>query len=154
MRRLRLSLLALLLLLVLSGPAFYLWEANRNRGFTWGYYGDFNTLSNALAGLPKVTISNSYHLEEIHGLELVTFDLIVAGQSTHLRFPQDDPIRELRATALTNALIQRIAEQKSNLSNLNRPRFGVIELYREEANGSVNILPCTVILSDVSQLNL
>jgi hypothetical protein len=31
------------------------WDEQRNRGFTWGYWGEFNTVSNSLARLPGVT---------------------------------------------------------------------------------------------------
>ena len=33
----------------------YRWDAATNRGHTWGYWGEFNTVSNSLAKLPGVT---------------------------------------------------------------------------------------------------
>jgi hypothetical protein len=112
MKRLGISLLALLALIIVSGPAVYFWDLERNRGFTWGYYAEFNIVSNVLAEMPNVTITNSYLYEDV-SLELFSFDLLVSGKPVHLRFPQNDPIRKLRKSTLTNSLAKLIEEEKA-----------------------------------------
>jgi hypothetical protein len=50
--------LALLLLVVaipIGWAGWYRWDSARNRGKQYGYYGDFNRVSNALASIPGVT---------------------------------------------------------------------------------------------------
>jgi hypothetical protein len=111
MKRLKLALLACLILIMVSGPAIFFWESNQNRGFTWGYYGDFNAVSNTLTAMPGVTILSHYYLEDLT-LELFKFDLRVSGAFIELRFPSSDPIRHLRDQRLTHALRKRIEEQK------------------------------------------
>lgn len=44
-------------LLLVGLPAgfigWYSWDSGRNRGFEFGYYGEYNSVSNALASLPR-----------------------------------------------------------------------------------------------------
>lgn len=106
--------IGILLLVVAFGPAIYLWDANRNRGFTWGYYAEFNTISNSLAQIPGVTITDTYLLDDFQ-LELFTFDLVFNGKPIHLRFPQDDPARILTNEGLLSALTTRLIEEQKTI---------------------------------------
>ncbi|MGZ8941013.1 MAG: hypothetical protein ACXW32_17545, partial [Limisphaerales bacterium] len=76
MRGFGLFLLFVLIAAVICGPALYAWDSSRNRGFLWGYYGDFNAIRNELARLPGITISN-YWLNQDISLEEMSFDLLV-----------------------------------------------------------------------------
>src|SRR5688572_6052170 len=54
-------IVATLLAVAMMLPFLYHWDSNTNRGFTFGYYGQFNTVSNALARFKGVTIFRSWH---------------------------------------------------------------------------------------------
>ncbi|HEX7863182.1 MAG TPA: hypothetical protein VF773_22830 [Verrucomicrobiae bacterium] len=103
----------LLLLVILPGfiaPALYIADMNVNRGYTFGYWGEYNRASNALAKMPVIMITNSYYLHDAT-LELFSFDLMVTGKSVQLRFPSSDPIRELTGDELREALQKTIEAQ-------------------------------------------
>jgi hypothetical protein len=116
MRRLGIALLSALMLAIVMAPALYYWDSNKNRGFTWGYYGDFNVISNVLASMPHVYITNTYCHTDV-SLELFSFDLLVHGKPMHLRFPQADPIRALRGIPMTNALATLLKTQSEAETN-------------------------------------
>ena len=107
MRRFGFFLLFVLIVAVTCGPAIYVWDSNRNRGFLWGYYGDFNAISNELARVPGVTITNYWHNLDV-SLEGMSFDLIVQGDPVTIFIRQSDPIRRLRKDALSNAVASLI----------------------------------------------
>ena len=47
------------LMLLIGFVAFvgwYRWDSSQNRGYTFGYYGEFNAVGNALAAIPGVTV--------------------------------------------------------------------------------------------------
>ena len=59
-------LIAIVLMLILSLVAFigsYHWDSSKNRGKEFGYYGEFNRVSNALASISGVTITQAWQLE-------------------------------------------------------------------------------------------
>lgn len=97
-------LLSVLIATVICGPAIYVWDSNRNRGFLWGYYGDFNAISNELGRVPGVTITNYWYDPDI-SLEEMSFDLTVQGEPVRIFLEEEDPIRRLRKDALSNAAV-------------------------------------------------
>ena len=53
----------------------YRWDASINRGHTWGYWGEFNTISNSLAKLPGVNITAPWYNADVT-LEEFGFDVV------------------------------------------------------------------------------
>lgn len=90
------------------------WDSEVNRGYTFGYYGEFNTVSNALAKLPGVTIKRSYHNLEI---TLEEFGFIIqtgSGHEIRLDIGERDPIRDMGGEKLKKELTRRINMESSN----------------------------------------
>jgi len=70
---------------------WYSWDRSRNRGHTWGYWGEFNTVSNTLAQLPGVIIIKVYCNRDLT-LEEFGFDILTAEkQKLHIGFDENDP---------------------------------------------------------------
>jgi hypothetical protein len=89
---------------------WYLWDSSRNRGREFGYYGDFNRVSNALASIPGVTVTQWWHNLDVT-LEEFGFDFTVTGQPVRLHFGETDSIRSMRRKAAVAALQARIARE-------------------------------------------
>lgn len=88
-------LLGLLLgsILLFAGMiAFTLWDDDHNRGWTFGYYGEFNRTKTALEAIPGVVITRSGHNLDLT-LEEFFFDVTWAGRTMQLFFQEGDPIR-------------------------------------------------------------
>jgi hypothetical protein len=93
---------------------WYRWDCAKNRGFTFGYWGEYNTVSNALVHLPGVTILSSFYNHDIT-LEEFGFDIRTSeGREVHLGFSETDPIREMSGEKLSRALSEKIQKQASN----------------------------------------
>ena len=108
---------ALLAVLVGSLVAFLFWyrcDSAENRGFTFGYYGTFNTVSNALASLPGVTVLGAGYNADVT-LEEFGFR-IMARQNRELDiwFAERDPIRRMSGRQLARELEHRIGEMSPN----------------------------------------
>ena len=90
------------------------WDAGTNHGHRCGYWGQFNTVSNALASLPGITIvksgGNADITMEEFGFEVVTSD----GRQLHVGFSETDPVRKLSGEALTKALLEKMSKLSSN----------------------------------------
>jgi hypothetical protein len=115
MKRVSITLLAVVVLFV-AFILLYRWDSGRNHGFTFGYYGEFNTVSNALASLPGVTILNSGYNADVT-LEEFGFDIRTSeGRDLHVWLMEEDPIRRMSKQKLTKALSDRIAKELSNKS--------------------------------------
>ncbi len=93
------ALAALIAALILG----YRWDTATNRGHTWGYWGEFNTVSNALAKVPGVTILTPWYNADVT-LEEFGFDILVQGRQVKLVFGEKDPIRRLSGPELQQAL--------------------------------------------------
>jgi hypothetical protein len=109
----------ILLALVVLGIAYVSWDrwdAAKNRGHMWGYWGQFNTVSNALAGIPGITILKPYYNADIT-LEEFGFDVTTSeGRKLHIGFEERDPTRKLSGAELERALLKLIRKQASNKS--------------------------------------
>jgi len=110
---------ALLTLIVVGSIAcvlWYRWDSRVNHGFTFGYYGEFNRVGNALASLPGITVASSGYNPDI-ALEEFTFIVMTEdGQEIQLWFLERDPIRRLSGAKLSTALRGRIAQESPNQS--------------------------------------
>ncbi len=102
-----LSALAALLAALILG---YRWDTARNRGHTWGYWGEFNSVSNALARVPGVAILTPWYNADVT-LEEFGFDILVQGRPVKLAFGEKDPIRRLSGPNLQNALSNIVEKQ-------------------------------------------
>ncbi len=100
---------ALILMVVI---VWYRWDSTRNRGIEFGYYGEFNRVSNALASIPNVKVTESWHNLDVT-LEEFGFDINIAGHAMHLAFGETDSIRKMSHDEMVAALKTRIA---TNLS--------------------------------------
>ena len=109
-------IIAVLIIGLFASVGWYFFDGSRNRGFEFGYYGEFNRLSNRLASIPGVVVTNAWHHNDIH-LEEISFDLTYNGQALELRFGQDDAIRRKTRDATIAELRTMIA---SALSETNR----------------------------------
>ena len=94
-------LLIIVLAVLLISVAFMGWhglDSRRNRGSGSGYYGEFNRVSNALASIPGVTITQAWHNLDIR-LEEFCFSITVTGQPVRLFFGETDQVREMSRDA-------------------------------------------------------
>lgn len=87
--------------------AWYRWDSASNRGYQHGYFGEFNRVSNALAPIPGVMITQAWHNLDIT-LEEFGFGITVTGQPIRLSFGEADSIRNLPRDAVVDALKKRI----------------------------------------------
>ncbi len=88
------------------------WDVARNRGSEFGYYGEFNRVSNALASIPGVTITQAWHNLDLT-LEEFGFGITFAGRPASLVFGERDPIREMSRAGAVAALNARINSELS-----------------------------------------
>ena len=102
----------------------YRWDEATNRGHTWGYWREFNTVSNSLAKLSGVTITAPWYNADVT-LEEFGFDVVVQGHQVKLAFGEQDPIRRLSGERLRKALLEQIGNQSSNHS-MQRTRVSLL----------------------------
>jgi hypothetical protein len=107
-----LAIVGLGIALVVGFIVFYRWDSSRNRGYQWGYYGEFNSISNALASIPGVTVTQAWHNLDVT-LEEFGFGITVTGQPVRLAFGETDTIREMSRDAAVVALKAQIAAELS-----------------------------------------
>jgi hypothetical protein len=73
-------------------------------GREFGYYGDFNRVSNALVSIPGVVVTNFWMNRDIT-LEEFGFDVTTgAGKSVHIALGERDPLRRMHRAELVSAL--------------------------------------------------
>ena len=113
----------ILVVLVRAFVAFILWygwDSQQNRGFTFGYYGQFNTVRNALAAMPGVTIMSVGYNPDVT-LEEFSFTIRTdRDQEVELWLSETDPIRAMSGEKLSLALRERI-EKASSESEIQSP---------------------------------
>ncbi|HWQ90236.1 MAG TPA: hypothetical protein VN673_01100 [Clostridia bacterium] len=92
----------------------YRWDSGTNHGYSWGYWGQFNTVSNALAAIPGLKIvksgCNADVIMEEFGFDVTTGE----GHQVHVWFSETDPVRKLSGGALSKALQHKIKKEASN----------------------------------------
>ena len=100
---------------------WYRWDSGTNHGYTWGYWGQFNTISNSLAKLPGVTIVKCGWNADVT-MEEFEFDIVTAnGRQIKVQFDGDAPIRKLSGNALSEALLETINEPSTNKPDAVKP---------------------------------
>ena len=87
-----LSLLAFGTAALASLVLFYRWDSAANHGLQWGYWGDFNRTSSALASISGVKITEHWAHRDVF-LEEFGFTLQMSGERVTLAFGESDPIR-------------------------------------------------------------
>lgn len=97
---------------------FYVrWDYSKNRGFTTGYYGEFNTVSNALAKVAGITILSSWHNADVT-LEEFGFDVKTSeGRTLKIYFGETTPVRKLTGDKLNTALAKEIQDALATQTN-------------------------------------
>jgi len=106
-------ILAAVCILAVGFIAWYRWDTSRNRGHRWGYWGEFNTISNTLAQLPGVTIVKAHCNEDVT-LEEFWFEIrTLQKQEINLSFGENDPTRRLSGDQLHAALLKQIQKESS-----------------------------------------
>jgi hypothetical protein len=101
---------------------WYRWDSGTNHGYCWGYWGQFNTVSNALAEIPGVKIVKSGCNADVT-MEEFGFDITTAeGGQVHVWFSETDPIRKLSGDPLSRALLDKIKKESSNKPAAGNPR--------------------------------
>ncbi len=102
------------IVLFIVAVLWYRYDSGTNHGYSWGYWGQFNTVSNSLAKIPGVTIikfgCNADVTMEEFGFDITTTE----GRQVHVWFSEDDPIRKLSGEALSKALLEKIRKESSN----------------------------------------
>jgi len=101
---------------LISFIGWHRWDASHNRGFEHGYYGEFNRVRNALATIPDVNVTNSWHHLDVT-LEEFGFDIAVAGRPVRLSFGEDDLVREMKRDAAREDLKVRITTELAYSQN-------------------------------------
>ena len=88
------------------------WDSGQNHGSSFGYYGEYNRVSNALVSIPGVVITQHWHNLDIT-LEEFGFDVTVTGRPVHLYFGEGDPVRKMSRATAAAAVRRRIDAQLS-----------------------------------------
>ena len=89
---------------------WYRWGALRNRGSEFGYYGEYNSVSNALASIPDVVVTHGWYNADV-SLEEFGFELTQQGHRMRLWFGERDPVRFMPRKDAVVAL-RRLFDQK------------------------------------------
>jgi len=105
--RLAFATAAVVIVILVALIGCYKWDSSRNRGSNFGYYGEFNRVSNALASIPGVTVTQGWPNLDV-SLEEFSFGITVRGQPLKLFFGETDPIRNMSRDAAVTALRARI----------------------------------------------
>lgn len=90
---------------------WYQWDSRTNHGFQFGYYGDFNRVSNALASIPGITITQAWHNCDVT-LEEFGFTVTTSsGESARVTVGEQDRVRRLSGDSLIQALQTEIRKE-------------------------------------------
>lgn len=96
---------------------FYTWDSKQNRGFRFGYYGQYNTVRNALEDLPGVSIVGWGYNQDVTLEEFVFTVRTDEDREIKLWFNEADPIRKMSGEKLSTALMEKIEKASSNVKN-------------------------------------
>jgi len=87
---------------------FYWWDSHVNHGWHWGYYGDFNSVKDAIESVPDLTIVNRWENDDLTLEEFAFFVRRPDGKQIQLGFSEDDEIRHLRGASLRDSILRRL----------------------------------------------
>ena len=100
-----------ILCFLIAIPLLYGWDAKKNRGFRFGYWGEFNRVKAVLENAPGMSITNTICNADI-SLEEFGFDLETDdGREISIFFEEADPDRGKSGEALEKALWARIEKR-------------------------------------------
>ena len=116
--KLLVSLVLVFVVIPVAFIAWYRWDSARNRGREFGYYGDYNRVSNALASIPGVTITQSWHNLDVT-LEEFGFSITFTGRPVRLAFSETDKIRDMRREEAV-AVLKHLIQTELSASNTNK----------------------------------
>jgi hypothetical protein len=83
---------------------YYHWDSRKNRGYEFGYYGEFNTVSNALARMNGVKILDSWYNADVSLEEFGFYFRTADGRTNRIAFGESAPMRKLSGPQLEQAL--------------------------------------------------
>jgi hypothetical protein len=104
-------ILSAVVVLFVGFVVWYRWDSGTNHGFQFGYYGEFNRVSNALASIPGLSVTQSWHNCDV---TLEEFGFTVtrgSGEPVRIAVGESDRIRSLSGDALVQALKTEIQRQ-------------------------------------------
>ena len=87
--------------------------SGHNFGLTFGYYGEFNTVGNAIREIPGVTVIGGGGNEDITFEEFCYVITTSQGKEIRLEFGEQDPVRRMSGAKLTDALLAKIEKELS-----------------------------------------
>ena len=90
---------------------WYRWDSGTNHGYRFGYYGDFNRISNALASIPGITITQSWANRDVTLEEFGFAAATTSGGTIRIAVGERDRIRSLSGDSLVQALKAEIETQ-------------------------------------------
>lgn len=97
--------------------AFLVWnrlDAAQNRGYKFGYWGQFNRVGNALSEIQDITVTGKGGNKDITFEEFIYKVETADGQELSLWFMERDPIRKMSGRQLTEALLKKIEAESSD----------------------------------------
>jgi hypothetical protein len=97
---------------------WYRWDSGQNRGYTFGYYGQFNTVGNALSEIPGISVIGVGANHDITLEEFIYKVKTADGKELTLWFMERDPIRKMSGERLTKALLKRSEEELAKSDTL------------------------------------
>ena len=81
--------------LIIAGAfGVYYYDLSKNRGYSFGYYGDFNRTKTYLSSVPGVEITSGGYNPDMF-LEEFEFTLIYEGEEILLSFGEQDDVRNM-----------------------------------------------------------
>jgi len=100
------------LILILSAVAvvfvgfvfWYRWDSGTNHGYQFGYYGEFNRVSNALASISGITITQAWVNCDVTLEEFCFNAKMASGEPVRIAVGERDRIRSLSGALLVQAL--------------------------------------------------
>ena len=104
-------ILSAVLVVFVGFVLWYRWDSGTNHGYRFGYYGDFNRVSNALASIPGVTVTQSWANCDVTLEEFGFTATMVSGEPVRIAVGERDRIRSLSGDSLVQALKTEIETQ-------------------------------------------
>jgi hypothetical protein len=98
------------ILIIVALLCWYGWDSRKNHGLSFGYYGEFNTVSNALSRMTGVHILKSWYNADV-SLEGFGFEITRNGRHLDIVFADGDPIRKKSGTDLEKALSEFVTKE-------------------------------------------
>ena len=104
-------ILSVVLVLFVGFILWYRWDSGTNHGYQFGYYGDFNRVSNALASIPGITVTQAWANCDVTLEEFGFAATMGSGEPVRIAVGERDRIRSLSGDSLIQALKTEIDTQ-------------------------------------------